>query len=92
MSELVIRTARETLLTALTTGPVTRAEAERLLGLHDAQRSADAAQRLLTERDQQTTRDFRDGIEHAARRVAEYGAEGYAAIAAAEVAGGGEGQ
>lgn len=92
MSELVIRTARENLLNACTSGPIPRAEAERLLGLHDAQRNADAAVRLLAERDQQANRDFRDGIEHAARKVAEYGAEGYAAVAAAEVAGGGEGQ
>jgi hypothetical protein len=92
MSELVIRTARETLLTACTSGPITRAEAERLLGLHDAQRSADTAARLLAERDRHTTRDFRDGIEHAARRVAEYGAEGYAAAIQADTVAGGEGE
>ena len=92
MSELVIRTARETLLNACTGDPIPRADAERLLGLHDAQRSADTAARLLAERDRHTTRDFRDGIEHAARRVAEYGAEGYAAAIQADAAGGSEGQ
>jgi len=92
MSEIVIRPARDNVLAALTGGPVDEATALRLLALYDAQQAADVAHRLLRERrrDEFSGRGiFREGITYASRRVAEYGAEAYAAIAAT---GAGEGR